>query len=353
MAALGKRSASCQAATVGRANPERIRRKMERMRLLVLGGTQFVGRHLVAEALRRGHEVSLFHRGRTNADLFPEAEHILGDRLEDVSALTGTWDAVVDVSAYVPRAVDMMMSQLAGRASTYQFVSTISVYEPEFTGLMEENAPRVPAPEPPTEEITPMTYGALKTACEDALDAWNGPVQIVRPGLIIGSHDATERYPYWPWRMQRGGDVLVPETRQPIQWVDARDLTGWMLDLLSTDATGPFNAVGPYDFTTLPDLVKATRDVVNPSANLVMVPEADLIAAELGGADLPFWFAGAGRAGIMQVNSDRAQAHGLRYRPVAESVHDTVTWWNETRGEAKPKNGLTPEREAELLARFA
>ncbi len=350
MAALGRKNASYRAAIAGRANPKRIRRKMERMRLLVLGGTQFVGRHLVAEALRRGHEVSLFHRGRTNADLFPEAEHILGDRLEDVSALTGTWDAVVDVSAYVPRAVDMMMSQLAGRAGTYQFVSTISVYDPEFVGTMDENAPRVPAPEPATEEVTPATYGGLKTACEDALAAWGGPVQIVRPGLIIGSYDATERYPYWPWRMQRGGDVLVPETGQPIQWIDARDLTGWMLDLLGTDATGPFNAVGPNEFTTLPELISATRDVVNPSANLVMVPEAELMEAGLGAADLPFWFAGAPRAGIMQVNSDRAQAHGLRYRPVAESIHDTLTWWNETRGEAKPKNGLTPEREAELLA---
>lgn len=349
MDASVKRSASCPAATVGRANPERIRRKMERMRLLVLGGTQFVGRHLVAEALRRGHEVSLFHRGRTNADLFPEAEHILGDRLEDVSALTGTWDAVVDVSAYVPRAVDMMMSQLAGRAGTYQFVSTISVYDPEFVGKMDENAPRVPAPEPATEEVTPATYGGLKTACEDALGAWGGPVQIIRPGLIIGSYDATERYPYWPWRMQRGGDVLVPETGQPIQWVDARDLTGWMLDLLATDASGPFNAVGPNEFTTLPELISATRDVVNPSANLVMVPEAELMEAGLSGADLPFWFAGAPRAGIMQVNSDHAQAHGLKYRPLTFSVQDTLDWWNRERGEAKPKNGLTPEREAELL----
>ncbi|MBX3096946.1 MAG: hypothetical protein KF812_08795 [Fimbriimonadaceae bacterium] len=321
------------------------------MNLLILGGTQFVGRTVTEQALARGHRVTLFHRGKTNPGLFPEADHRHGDRLESLDALSeGIWDAVLDVSAYVPRAVRMAVDALRGRIGTYAFISTISVYDYEQPSPIREDGVQLGLEDPFTEEITAKSYGGLKVRCEQAL--WGlhqGPNLVIRPGLIIGPHDSTERFTYWPWRMASGGDILIPDTRQRIQWIDVRDLAEWTLNMLESGAQGTFNAIGPSSATTLPEMLVQTHEALGNPGRLVPVSEDRLIEAGLTGADLPFWMAGAPRGSLMDVDFASASARGLRFRPLAESVHDLLAQWNADRPGERPKNGLSAEREAELL----
>jgi 2'-hydroxyisoflavone reductase len=322
------------------------------MNLLLLGGTQFVGRTVAAMAIERGHRVTLFHRGKTNPDLFPEADHRLGDRLDDLGALgQDTWDAVLDVSAYVPRAVHMAVEALQGRVGLYGFISTISVYDSNQPSPIREDGVQLGLDDPTTEEITATTYGGLKVRCEQAL--WglhHGPNLVIRPGLIVGPYDSTDRFTYWPWRMRQGGEILIPETRQRIQWIDVRDLAAWTLDSLEAGRQGTYNAVGPQEPTTLTELLEATHQALGEPGQLVRVDEDQLVAAEVGGSDLPFWMAGLPRASLMDVDSRAAQATGMRFRPIAESVHDLLAQWDADRGDERPKVGLTREREAEILA---
>src|SRR4051794_29329724 len=225
------------------------------MRLLVLGGTSFVGRAIVEDALGRGFDVTLFGRGRTGTELFPGVERLRGDRATgDYTALTSrTWDAVVDVSAYVPRHVQEAATALDGRGGRYLFISTGSVYDHRQArpGLTEDS-PRLAA-ERGTEEVTPETYGPLKAACEDDVRALHGDrATIVRPGIVAGPHDPTDRFTYWVRRAARGGRVPFPAgPAQPMQVVDSRDLARLVTQLLADDRGGVYNAVGPAEPTTL------------------------------------------------------------------------------------------------------
>ena len=223
------------------------------MRLLLLGGTRFVGRHLAETALERGHQVSLFHRGKTNPDLFPQAEHLLGDREGDLSILDGRrWDAVLDVNGYVPRIVRVSAERLAGAADRYVFISTISVYADVAVRGRHEGSPvkQPPPGEEGSEEFTGKAYGWLKARCERAVEeVWPGRTLIVRPCLLVGPHDFTGRFPYWPWRVARGAEVLAPDRPDlPIQALDARDLADWVLRSVESGHTGLFNASGPRSY---------------------------------------------------------------------------------------------------------
>jgi 2'-hydroxyisoflavone reductase len=320
------------------------------LRVLVLGGTSFVGRHIVEALLARGHDVTLFNRGRSAPDLFAEADHRTGDRDSgDYGSLsTGTWDAVVDVSAYVPRHVREATAALDGRASRYLFISTGSVYDPAGVDDGSEDATRH-APERGTEEVTNDTYGPLKVACEDdVLDAFGDRATIVRLGIVAGPHDPTDRFTYWVRRMAAGGQVLVPDRAdQPVQVIDARDAGSFVVTLLQDGTSGTFNAVGPAQDVTLGELWAACAAAAGTSPDLVTV--TDDFLDEHAVPALPLVLPrGAGLEGLFRRSAERARAAGLRQRPLEDTAVDTLHWDRE-RGAPAMERYLSPEREAEVL----
>jgi len=320
------------------------------MRLLVLGGTKFLGRHAVEAALADGHEVTIFTRGQTNPELFPEAEHLTGDRDGGLGALAGrTWDGVVDTSGYVPRVVRQSAELLRASVGRYVFVSSISVYADPSRPLDESSA--LDALQDPFSENVEADYGALKAACERVVEELLGERGTnVRAGLIVGPYDPTDRFTYWPRRLAEGGDVLAPgDPAAPVQFVDARDLGAWLVRLAEDGPGGVFNATGPVEPLTLGALLDEANAAIGAGARLVWIDDATLLEAEVGPwMELPLWLPGDEHAGMMRAGNRRAIEAGLRFRPVAETVLDTLAWSREA-GEQRPT--LTREKERELLAR--
>ncbi len=310
------------------------------MRILVLGGTAFVGRAVVEDALAAGHELTLFGRGRTGTDLFPDVPRRTGDRDSgDYASLAeGEWDAVVDVSAYVPRHVAQASEAVRDRAGRYLFISTGSVYDREQAPAdgLDETAARL-APERGTETVDGATYGPLKVACEDeAAQRWGDALTVVRPGIVGGPHDPTDRFTYWARRAARGGRVAVPgRLDQPVQVVDARDLARLVVSLLEADTGGTFNAVGPA------------------------VPLADLVRACAGGADVepvqvedrlgfPLVLPDASWDVMFRRSAARAHAAGMPVTPYATTAED-VRAWDAERGTPPLSVGMTEDEERALL----
>ncbi len=323
------------------------------MRILVLGGTLFLGRHLVEAGLERGHDVTLFNRGRTGPDLFPEVEKLRGDRdAGDLEALRGRrWDAVVDTSARVPRWVRDGAGLLAGAAEHYTFVSSISVYADTSSPGTDEAAPVHTLADEAVEDITSAeVYGALKVLCERASEeAMPGRVLSVRAGLIVGPYDPTGRFTYWVHRIARGGDVLAPEPRdQAVQLVHGRDLADWMIDMAERRETGVFNATGPERPLTMEGLLQAIREASGSDARLSWADERFLVESGVEEwSDLPLWLAPGANpesASFMAVDVRKALAAGLRLRPLAATIRDTLEG-----AETTPAAGLDPDRERELL----
>jgi 2'-hydroxyisoflavone reductase len=307
------------------------------MRLLVLGGTAFLGRAVVEAALERGHEVTLFNRGRTNAELFPEAEKLRGDRDGDLSALAGrSWDAVVDPSGFIPRVVRGSAELLGDAVEHYTFVSSISVYA---------SRGRLIELDDPTTEDVQQHYGGLKALCERVVDEiYPARSANVRAGLIVGPHDPTGRFTYWPHRIARGGEVLAPgPAERPVQLVDVRDLAAWMLDLGERRIAGTFDATGP---TTMGAVVDACLRVAASDATITWVDYAFLLRQGVGEwLELPLWLASPEHRHLLKADASRALAAGLRLRPLEKTVRAALA-------SARPVNGvgLAPERERELLA---
>jgi 2'-hydroxyisoflavone reductase len=308
------------------------------LRLLVLGGTKFLGRAVSEEALRRGHELTLFNRGETNAGLFPEAERLHGDRREDLSALAaGTWDAVVDPSGYVPLVVRRSADTLR-ESGRYLFVSSVSVYA-DFSAGPTEASPVADLGEMPADELSDdgSNYGPLKALCEREVEEVFGQrALVVRPGLIVGPHDPTGRFTYWAQRLRRGGELLAPgPPERRVQFVDVRDLAGWMLDAVEQELAGTFNATG--EGIPWADLLAG--------AEVVWVPDEFLLEHGVGPwMELPLWLPGAGYAGMHSTDVRRAVAAGLRFRSLPETLAGAAD------APAIAGVGLTPAREAELLA---
>lgn len=320
------------------------------MKLLVLGGTRFLGRQFVEAALARGHRVTLLHRGHSNAGLFPAAEHVLADRDGDLGALQGTWDAVLDTCAYRPRQVVHAARHLRGRVKRYLLVSTISVYARNTPGGTED-APLARLPDPRVEEVTGATYGGLKALCEQALhDTLPGRALVARPGLIVGPHDPTGRFTHWVRRFADGGEVLAPgDPAAPVQFIDARDLAAWLLRQAELGSTGTFNLTGPQAPLTMGRCFETMRRTLAPEAGLTWVGEDFLLGRGVAPwTELPLWVPRA-EAGLHAVCIARALASGLVCRPLAETLRDTLAW-----AQAEPREhpgiGLAPERERELLA---
>jgi 2'-hydroxyisoflavone reductase len=327
------------------------------LRILVLGGTGFIGPHMVGEALRRGHDVSLFNRGRSNDELFPDLETYIGDRDNKLDALKGhEWDAVIDNSGYVPRHVADSARLLSDAASHYLFISTISVYA-SFGVANDEDSPLGTMPDESVEEVTGETYGPMKALCEQraAQEFGADRLTILRPTYICGPGDHTDRYTYWPVRTLRGGDMLWPGSpADPIQIIDVRDLATFTIDCIENRVFGTYNTVTPPNEFTMGDLLEDCAAVTAAEVSPVWVDNAFVSAHKLSeGRELPIWAAPDGdSARVALVSGARAYARGLRNRPTRETARDTVSWWKTLPAErtASLRAGLSPEREKELLA---
>jgi 2'-hydroxyisoflavone reductase len=322
------------------------------MTILVLGGTVFLGRHIVDAAVARGHQVVLFNRGKHNADLFPDLEKLRGDRNGDVSALRGrSFDAVIDTSGYTPAQVRAIVDAPGTGIGHYLFISSLSVYASCPPGVRyAEDAPRADGNE---------GYGALKARSEDALAAAiPDRLVCVRPGLIVGPHDPTDRFTYWPRRVAQGGRVLAPGRRdRPVQFIDARDLAEWCVQLSERRQTGTFNAIGPEPALTMEQMLTACRAVAQNDAQLVWLPDEELRAAGVSPwSELPLWIPEDDPVygGMLLADNRRAVAAGLTFRPAEETAKATLDW-DASAGAPEPTpirvTTLTREREAEILAR--
>ena len=317
------------------------------MRILVLGGTKFVGRGFAAAALAHGHELTLFHRGQTNPDLFPEAEHVLGDRDGGLGVLSGrTWDVSVDVSGYLPRLVGDAAELLQAAVDRHVYVSTISVYADLATPRSEED-PVATIEDETTEVIDGETYGALKALGEKRVTAAFGErATIVRPGYVIGPWDHTGRFPWWAHRAARGGELIVPVSfARRFQAIDTRDLGAFLLLAATAPLDGIYNATGPVPPVTMVDLVETAAAHAGAELEVVLVDDA-FLAASADESEFPLWPGDDPQwAAWAETDVSRALAAGLRFHPVEDTVAATLA-----HTEPVPGLGLTPEREAQLLA---
>ena len=318
------------------------------MRLLILGGTSFVGRYITQLALDDGHDVTLFNRGLTNNSLFPSAERRRGDRdTSDLASLaTGEWDAVIDVNGYVPRHVREAVELLSGRVGTYCFISTGSVYTGYDAPVNDEDSRLAQLADPTVEEVTDQTYGGLKVLCEQVVQtSFGARALIVRPGIVAGPHDPTDRFTYWVRRLARGGRVLGPERPdQPVQVVHAGDQAKFVLDLIASGTGGVFNSVGPDDPATFADLIDACR--LTTDVDVVWVSDAFRQQHDVA---LPLALPASGDYdGLFRISNQRGRAHGLCNRPLRDTAAD-VLGWDAGRLEPLPFE-MAAEREAELLA---
>jgi 2'-hydroxyisoflavone reductase len=316
------------------------------MRILVLGGTLFLGRHVVDTALERGHDVTLFNRGRTRPDLYPDVEKLRGDRDGDLGALTGRgFDAVVDTSGRVPRLVSETLDAL-GEIGHYTFVSTISVYA-DLSTPPTESSPLAELTQPT--EVWEEAYGQLKVLCERVVRARFPGAFIPRPGLIVGPHDPTGRFTYWPTRLAAGGRVLAPLPRAAdAQVIDARDLAGWIVRAGEESLAGTVNAVGPV--TTREHVLDTCRRVAGADSELVWV-DPDFLHAQgvEEWMELPLWLYDPQYRGMLSVDPAPALAAGLRTRALEDTVRDTLAWALGVEAPGEFPAGLDPEKEQRVL----
>jgi 2'-hydroxyisoflavone reductase len=328
-------------------------------RILILGGTGFLGPATVEAAVARGHQLTLFNRGKTRPGLFPNIETLLGDRDpekgEGLNALRNRkWDAVIDNSGYFPRQVSASAKLLASNAGQYIFISSISAYADNSVEGQDEAAKLATTDDPTVEKVTEQTFGPLKVLCEKAsAAAFSKRCAIVRPGYIVGPDDPSGRFTYWPVRIDRGGEVLAPGApSDPVQIIDVRDLGAWLVTLIEQGTTGTFNAAGPKDRLAWGDLLAACRKATAASHSLTWVP-GDWVRREANEA-FPIWAPyGGDTRGFHTWKNERAVKAGLKFRPCAETAADTLEWYK-----SQPEGGRTrlagpaAAREAQLLAKW-
>ena len=326
---------------------------MAPMKLLVLGGTSFLGPHTVDAALARGHEVTLFNRGKTNADLFPELEKLQGDRNGDYASLKGRkWDAVIDTHAHIPRWVRLAADALKDSVGQYAFVSTCSVYPLPWSGNVKEDAPVEQLPAGVEEEPFAMEkYGALKVLCERAAEErMPGRVTVARPGLIVGPLDPTDRFTYWPVRIARGGEVLAPgKPDGEVQFVDARDLGLFLVRTLEDGHAGIYNTVGFNGRLSMQEMLHACKGAINTECSFTWCDEDFLLEQEVGPwMEMPLWIPTGEDAGG-HFDCTKGMAHGLSFRPPAETMRDTWEWARTLPADHRWGAGLAADKEARVL----
>ncbi|MCB9450347.1 MAG: epimerase [Anaerolineaceae bacterium] len=325
------------------------------MKILILGGTRFLGRHIVEAALAQGHEVTLFNRGTTNPDLFLQVEKLVGNRDGGLSALKGRrWDVAVDTCGYVPRLVRASVEQLATSVEHYTFISSISVYADTTTYGIDESAELLTLADETVEEVTGQTYGGLKVLCENAAEeVMPGRVLHVRSGLIVGPHDPTDRFTYWPVRVAMGGEILAPAgPEMAVQVIDARDQAAWIIRMAEARKAGVYNVTGPDYPLTMGKLLETCLDVSGSQASLTWVTDEFLLEHDVTPyTELPLWIPHTYN-GMQAVKVQKALDAGLSFRPLADTVRDTLAWNAQRTGDAtglKLNAGMLQDREAALL----
>lgn len=322
--------------------------------ILILGGTGFIGPYLVRYAVSRGHRVTTFTRGIHQAELPSEVTQLKGDRNGQLDALLGKrWDAVIDDSATNPDWVRQTTELLKDSVGQYLFTSSTGVYLPYLKRGLDESVPPRLADENPRPGAAP-SYGVSKALCErQTQQVFGDRATIVRPTYIVGPGDTTDRFPYWPVRLARGGEVLAPGRHDdPVQWIDVRNLTEWMIRLLEDKRGGVFNAAGPRSVTTVTTFLEEARAAINPEVKFTWVDDYDFLAAHRITNSIPWVMLRGDNDGMMSIRNDRAVAAGLTFRPLAPTIKDTLAWWPSVPAErrAKPGFAITPEKEAEALA---
>jgi 2'-hydroxyisoflavone reductase len=334
------------------------------LRILILGGTGFTGPYQVRYALSRGHKVTTFNRGKTHPGELPkEVEQLIGDRNGQLDALKGRkWDVVIDNPTTLPAWVRDAAEILKGNVERYVFISTISVYADTTKGADEMAAlAKYEGADPYKETLQAMkasgykTYGPLKALSEKEAEKWfPGKTLIIRPGLIVGPRDETDRFTYWPVRIERGGEVLAPGTpTDPVQFIDARDLAEWTIRMVENRETGTYNATGPAKPLAIGEMLDQIKGALNSDATFTWVP-ADFLEKQKVEAwsDMPVWT--GDESGMARTHIDRALAKGLTFRPLAETARDTLAWFKSQPQDrqSKLRAGLTPDREGEELAQW-
>jgi 2'-hydroxyisoflavone reductase len=339
-----------------------VARKIRPLRILILGGTRFIGLHMTALATQRGHEVTFFNRGRTKVDRFPAIERIKGDRNGEIDGLKGRkWDVVIDNSGYVPRHVRLSAELLAPNVRQYVFTSSISVY-PDFSVPRDENSPVGKLADESTETVDGDTYGPLKALCEQAAErAMPGRTTIIRPGLIVGPDDNTDRFTYWPARAARGGEFIAPGApRDPFQVIDARDLAEFTLGAIEKNITGVFNLVSDVNGFKFGELTDACIASAGRQARPAEAPRATFIPAEFleehkvaPWSEMPVWLPAKGEEAAFAATSNAAAVRqGLKITALAKTVDDTLAWHLGRPAEEreKLKAGIAADKEAAVLA---
>lgn len=334
------------------------------LRILILGGTGFTGPFQVQYALSRGHKVTTFNRGKTHPGELPkEVEQLIGDRNGQLDALKGRqWDVVIDNPTTLPVWVRDAAQILKGNVDRYVFISTISVYQDSKTGV-DENSPlqKYEGADPYKETLESMKangfklYGPLKALSEKEAEKWfPGKTLVIRPGLIVGPRDESDRFTYWPVRIDRGGEVLAPgKPQDSVQYIDGRDLAEWTIRMVENGNTGIYNATGPASPIGIGAMLDGIKAALKSSAKFTWVDEKFLSDQKVQAwSDLPVW-AGA-EDGITRTSISRALSKGLTFRPLDVTARDTLAWFKSLPPDRQshPKAGLSPEREAEVLAQW-
>jgi 2'-hydroxyisoflavone reductase len=327
------------------------------MRILVVGGTAFVGRYIAQAAIDAGHEVTLFHRGKTGSDLFSEATHLTGDRNTDLSAVAdGTWDATIDVSAYFPRQVRSLASALGQRGGRHVLISSVSAYKLPLPWNYDESEPLAECADPEADFVTVENYGGLKAECERAAgEIYGSHMLTIRPTYVIGPHDHSYRFTWWVERLARGGTVLAPgRPEDPIQVIDARDQGTWIIGLVERSVTGAFHAASPAPPFGFGQMLEAIAAAVAPAGTRLAWVDTDFLLAQgVDGEALPLWNAGdPNEANANSANPAAAFATGLSPRPLTETAADIRSAQRPSYG---PPDGvgISADREGQLLVDWA
>jgi 2'-hydroxyisoflavone reductase len=328
------------------------------MKILILGGKRFLGIALVEAMLKAGHTPTLFNRGQTNPDLFPDVQNLIGDRDGDLKSLRWRkWDAVIDTSGFVPRVVKQSAEALSGKCESYTYISSVSVYQDFKRPDINEDYPLAPLEDPSDEDYTGNAYGPLKALCEYEIQQnFDGRVMVFRPGLIVGPNDPTDRFTYWPWRVSLGGKILAPAPpSSSLQFIDVRDLAEFIIKMVEKKREGVYNVTGPKKPATFGSLLVACREASLSDASFVWVNEDFLLKEGVTPwTDLPLWVPTSDPSftGFYNININKAIKEGLAFRPLSETVSDTLNWLK-TRDNTKVlKIGMDIATETELLIKY-
>lgn len=327
------------------------------LKILILGGTGFIGPHQVEAALGRGHQVTIFNRGRTAPGMFPQVEQLVGDRDNDLTALKGReWDAVIDNSGFIPRWVDDSAKLLKDQVGQYLYMSSISIYADNSVVGQAESGELLTLKDPTIEDPGAGNYGGMKALSEEFVQAsFPKSATLIRSGLVVGPGDPTDRFTYWPVRVYRGGEVLAPGTpKDPIQWIDVRDLARWIVRAIEFRHYGIYNVTGPYHQLTMGEFLETAKTTVNSQAEFTWVSAEFLEKNKVNPwSDMPLWVpADSSMKGFVQVDISKAVNADLKFRPVSETIQDSLAWYRTLDEERPLKAGISAAREARVLKRW-